>query len=237
MVRTGDHCDDSVSKQMAPCPVSTFSLTCYQMTYCLRADVWVPDFGLEPHAWRSKRVLAGNLNVDSKGTALVWCIWRTEELAAKVCEIIAIPRRLYFDLRELVILNIGDLFGDTSCTVGGHGRSSVRSSGDVVERRGSEYVSKWAGSGGVSAGRRSALGSRGSSGRVGHTAHCVTTKEYWHGQKNRPNDSYRADLQAVLGAWSGLAAIKRRVPGELPSAVGELGWRGSSGAESREGWR
>jgi len=58
-----------------------------------------------------------------------------------------------------------------------------------VERRGSEYVSKWAGKGGVS--------------------------------------------EAVLGAWSGLAAIKRRVPGELPSAVGELGWRWSSGAESR----
>jgi hypothetical protein len=116
------------------------------MTYCLRADVWVPDFGLEPHAWRSKRVLAGNLNVDGKGTALVWCIWRTEELAAKVCEIIAIPRRLYFDLRELVVLDVGDLFGDTSCAVGGHGGSSVRWTGDVVERRGSEYVGKWAGS-------------------------------------------------------------------------------------------
>jgi hypothetical protein len=84
----------------------------------------------------------------------------------------------------------------------------------------------------VSAGRRSALGSRGSSGRVGHAAHCVTTRKYWHGQKNRPNDSYRADLQAVLGAWSGLAAIKSTW--ELPSAVGELGWRWSSGAESRQ---
>jgi hypothetical protein len=94
----------------------------------------VPDFGLEPHAWRSKRVLAGNLDVNSKGTALVWRIWRTEELAAKVCEIIAIPRRLYFDLRELVILNVSDLFGDTSRSVGCHGSSSVRWSGEVGEK-------------------------------------------------------------------------------------------------------
>ena len=113
------------------------------MTYCLRADVWVPNLGLEPHAGWSKRILSMNLDVNGKGAALVWCIWRTEELAAKVCEIIAVPRRLYFDLRELVILDIGNLFGDTSCAVGSHGGSSVRLSSGFGK---SEYVGERAGS-------------------------------------------------------------------------------------------
>jgi hypothetical protein len=90
-------------------------------------------------------------------------------------------------------------------------------------------VGKWAGSEPCQCWKKVSLGFKRQQRPSG--ALCVTTRKYWHGQKNRPNDSYCADLQAVLGAWSGLAAIKSTW--DLPSAVGELGWRWSSGAGSR----
>ena len=96
----------------------------------------MPDLGLELHVWRSKRVLAGDLDVDMIGSTLVWCIRRPKELATKVREVIAVSCRLYYNLRELVVLDIGDLFGDTPSTIGGHVKREVRSKVEGVEKRG-----------------------------------------------------------------------------------------------------
>ena len=79
---------------------------------------------------------------------------------------------------------------------------------------------------GASAGRRSALGLRGSSGRVGHTAHCVTTWKYWHGQKNRPNDGYGADLRRQCWA-RGVVWRLSRIPGSWVLRAAER--RGGAG--------
>lgn len=115
-------------------------------THCLRADVWVPDLGLESHAWWSEGVLARDLDVHEESTALVWCIWWPEELAAQMCEVIAVPCGLYLDLRELVVLNIGDFFGDTSGTIGGHGGSGTQPESKLVRRNGRGWVGEGSGS-------------------------------------------------------------------------------------------
>lgn len=86
----------------------------------------MPDLGLELHVRWSKWVLAGDLNVDMVCGAFIWCVWWTKELAAKMCKVIAVPCRLYYDLRELVVLDIGDFFGDTPGTIGGHGEGRRR---------------------------------------------------------------------------------------------------------------
>ena len=109
-------------------------------THCLRTDVGVPDLGLELHVRWSKRILTRNFDVDMVCGSLIWCVWRPKELTAKMCKVIAIPRRLYYDLRELVVLDVGDLFGDTPGTVRGHYRSKLR-----LKRGGVKEVRKvWA---------------------------------------------------------------------------------------------
>jgi hypothetical protein len=80
----------------------------------------VPDLGLELHVRWPKRVLAGDLDVDMVGGTLVRCIRRPKELAAKMCQVVAVPRGLYYDLRELVVLDIGDLFGDAPRSIRRH---------------------------------------------------------------------------------------------------------------------
>lgn len=92
-------------------------------TYCLRADIGVPDLGLETHQRWSERVFVGNLYVHSKCAALVWCIWRPKELATQMCEVIALTSGLYNDLGVLVILYVGDLLCDTPVAIGSHGGS------------------------------------------------------------------------------------------------------------------
>lgn len=80
----------------------------------------MPDLGLEAHDRRSEGVFAGYLNVDSEGAALVWCVWWPVELAAQMCEVIAIACGLDNDLGERVVLDVGDLLGNTSSSVGSH---------------------------------------------------------------------------------------------------------------------
>jgi hypothetical protein len=76
MVRTGDHWDDSVSRQMAPCRVSVEQSSSIMSTHCLRADIGVPHLGLEAHDRWPERVLARDLDVDMEGAALVRRVWR-----------------------------------------------------------------------------------------------------------------------------------------------------------------
>jgi hypothetical protein len=79
----------------------------------------MPDFGLEAHDWRSERVFARNLNVDSECAALVGCVWRTVELAAEVCEVVAVACGLDNDLGVLIVLDVGNLLCDAPGAVGG----------------------------------------------------------------------------------------------------------------------
>jgi hypothetical protein len=129
MVRTGDHCDDSVSKQIAPWLVSsgTCGRTCW--TYGLRADIGMPDLGLEAHDGRSERVFARDLDVHGECAALVRRVWRPVELAAEVCEVIAVAGGLDDDLGVLVVLDVGNLLCDAPGSVGGRHCESVRVDG------------------------------------------------------------------------------------------------------------
>jgi hypothetical protein len=90
-------------------------------TYGLGADIWVPDLGFEAHDRRSEWILAWNLDVYHECAALVWCVWWAVELALEMCEVIAVSCGLNNDLGVLVVLDIGNLFGDAPGPVGrGH---------------------------------------------------------------------------------------------------------------------
>ena len=48
-------------------------------TYCLAANVWMPDFRIELHYWRAKRVVVRYLDVDCVCASLVRCArWSLE---------------------------------------------------------------------------------------------------------------------------------------------------------------
>jgi hypothetical protein len=80
----------------------------------------VPDLGLELHVWWSERVLAGNFDVDMVCGAFVRCVGRPKELAAQMCEVVAVSCGLYYDLGELVVMNVGNLFGDAPRSIRRH---------------------------------------------------------------------------------------------------------------------
>jgi len=80
----------------------------------------MPDLGLELHVRWTKRVLAGDLNVDMVCGALVGCVRRPKELTAQMCEVVSVSCGLYYDLRELVVLDVGDLFGDAPRSIRRH---------------------------------------------------------------------------------------------------------------------
>lgn len=112
MVRTGDHCEERVSRQIAP--LNRLAAVCRgalegQSTYSLGTDIGVPDLGLELHLWGAEGVLAGNPDVDKVGTAFIRCVGRASKLASKVREVIFIEQ-LYAYIREVVALYVGDLF-------------------------------------------------------------------------------------------------------------------------------
>lgn len=77
----------------------------------------MPDFGVEFHDRRAEGILAGNLDVDKEGGALVWGIGRARKLATQMCEIIAVSCVLDNDLRVLVVLDIGNLLGNAPVSV------------------------------------------------------------------------------------------------------------------------
>lgn len=75
MVSTGDHWDDSVSRQMAPCTqVSRLLIFHYEpsMTDCLTGDVGMPDLSLELHDWGTEGVFSWDPDIDMIGPTLVW---------------------------------------------------------------------------------------------------------------------------------------------------------------------
>jgi len=79
-VKTGDHAVDKVSRQIAPCQVTTVSsgrlLSSFMIdflaedytvfTHRLTANIWMPYACLELHNWRSKWVIIWNLNINAE---------------------------------------------------------------------------------------------------------------------------------------------------------------------------
>ncbi len=123
IVRTGDHADDRVSKQIAPyASPQSVTLEHYNHVACaygLTADVGMPDLGLELHHGRPERVLCWYLYVNPVPSALIWSIWWAEKLAPKMRQVI---RNYRFDQYPgvRVVLDIGDFLGDTASATGAH---------------------------------------------------------------------------------------------------------------------
>lgn len=86
--------------------------------YCLRADVGVPYLGLEAHDRWPEGIFTGDLDVYLECAALVRCVRRSVELALEVCEVVAIACGLDNNLGELVMLDVGDLFGNPPSPIG-----------------------------------------------------------------------------------------------------------------------
>lgn len=77
----------------------------------------MPDLGVELHDGRAEGILAGDLDVDKVGGALVWGIGWPCELAAQMCKIIAVSCGLDNDFGVLVVLDIGNLLGNAPASV------------------------------------------------------------------------------------------------------------------------
>lgn len=77
----------------------------------------MPDLGVELHHRRTEGILARNLDVDKVGGALVWGIGWPRELAAQMCEIIAVSCGLDNDFGVLVVFDIGNLLGNAPASV------------------------------------------------------------------------------------------------------------------------
>jgi hypothetical protein len=73
----------------------------------------MPDLGLEAHDRWPERVLVRDLDVYHECATLIWGVWWSIELALEVCEVIPISCRLHYYLGVLVVLDVGDFFGDT----------------------------------------------------------------------------------------------------------------------------
>jgi hypothetical protein len=86
----------------------------------------VPDLGLETHDRRPEGVFARDLDVYLECAALVRCVWRPVELALEMCEVIAISCGLDNNLGELVVLDVGDLFGNPPGPIGGSHCAELR---------------------------------------------------------------------------------------------------------------
>lgn len=57
--------------------------------------------------------------------ALVRCVGRPKELAAEMCEVVAVSCGLDYDLGEFIVLDIGDLFGDAPRSIRRHSEKEV----------------------------------------------------------------------------------------------------------------
>jgi hypothetical protein len=78
----------------------------------------MPELCLEAHDRWPEGIFARDFDVYCKRASLVWRVWRPEELAAEVCEIIAVSCRLDNNLGVLVVLDVGNLLCDTPVSVG-----------------------------------------------------------------------------------------------------------------------
>lgn len=117
IVRTGDHCEESVSRQMAPWRFQQEHSSLESSTDRLRADIGMPDLGLKAHVRRPKRIVSGDFDVDQVFSAFIWSVGGTEELAQQMCKIFAATRGIDYNLGVLVTVDIGEFLGDTPCSV------------------------------------------------------------------------------------------------------------------------
>lgn len=88
--------------------------------YSLTADIRVPHFGLEFHAWRTERIVGGNGDEDAEGSAFIWGPRRPRERSPELRDIIMVSDRLNSDLGMDISLDIGKLFTHTSHPIACH---------------------------------------------------------------------------------------------------------------------
>ena len=85
------------------------------VTYCLAADVRMPDLGIELHNRRSEGILGGDLNIDSESSSLVRGARRASDSSFEMCQITRVVGGLGGDLGNAGIgLNVRQLLGDST---------------------------------------------------------------------------------------------------------------------------
>lgn len=85
----------------------------------------MPDLGYKLHVGRPKWIIVGDFNVDGIGSTFIGCSWRPWERASKMCKILPTVQWFSRDLRLCVGVDVGDLFGDTPCSIGRHRARSL----------------------------------------------------------------------------------------------------------------
>lgn len=79
----------------------------------------MPQLCLELHQWRAEGIFIWDLDVYLVCPAFIWCIWWTMELPPQVCKVIVLDG-VHQYLGVGVCLDIGNLFCNSPCSVGGH---------------------------------------------------------------------------------------------------------------------
>lgn len=107
MVRTGDQAVERVSRQMAPYKPNNQRLHNEAVMdndriYRLAADIWMPDFSVELHDWRPKRVIAWNFDIDCIHPPFIWCAGWSLEGALEMCKVVPISYWICGYVRKIV---------------------------------------------------------------------------------------------------------------------------------------
>ena len=101
MVSTGDQAEDKVSRQMAPCTLAISIIPSFRLkftTYCLTADVWMPNFRLKLHDGRPEGILRRYSDVNDICSSFIRGSWRPLERSFEMHDIISISSNMCRDL-------------------------------------------------------------------------------------------------------------------------------------------
>ena len=92
------------------------------VTYCLAADVRMPDLGIELHDRRSEGILGGDLNIDSESSSLVRGAGRASDTSLEVCQVTpSIVGGSGRNVRDRGIsLDVGQFLGDSTNPIASH---------------------------------------------------------------------------------------------------------------------
>lgn len=91
------------------------------MTYCLTADIGVPNLGVKLHRGRLKRVVIRDLNVDREGASMVRRIGRPRNRAFEVLQVDSVDWRSVDSGVVSISLDVLKLFGHSTISAARHG--------------------------------------------------------------------------------------------------------------------
>ena len=95
-------------------------------TYCLAADIRMPNSSLESDKRRPERVSGGDSDLDMVGATLIRRTWRARERATEISDVSLIAHWLCEDLGLAVRVDISELLCDTAGSIGSHRASDGR---------------------------------------------------------------------------------------------------------------